>query len=39
MEDRILTQHPQKKKGVNIRQDKYEQVREAIEASLREEGV
>jgi len=39
MADRILTQHPEKKKGVNIRRDKYEQVRDAIEASLREEGV
>ena len=39
MEDRILTQHPKKKKGGNIQQDKYEKVRDAIEVSLREEGV
>ena len=37
MGDRILTQHPEKKKGVNIQRDKYEQVRDAIQASLREE--
>ena len=39
MEDRILTQHPEKKMGVNIQRDKYEQVRDAIEASLSEEGA
>ena len=39
MGDRILTQHPEKKKGVNIRRDKYEQVRDAIQASLREDGA
>lgn len=39
MDDRILTQHPEKKKGVNIRRKKYEQVRDAIEVSLREEGA
>ena len=39
MEDRILTQHPKKKKGVHIRRDKYEQVRDAIKVSLREEGA
>jgi len=39
MGDRILTQHPEKKKGVNIRRDKYEQVRDAIQVSLREEGA
>ena len=39
MGDRILTQHPEKKKGVKIQRDKYEQVRDAIQASLREEGA
>jgi hypothetical protein len=39
MEDRILTQHPEKKKGVNIRRDKYNLVRSTIEAPLREEGT
>ncbi|MEM9673130.1 MAG: hypothetical protein ACFB15_04560 [Cyclobacteriaceae bacterium] len=30
MEDRIKTQHPQGKQGVNIEKNKYEQVKEAI---------
>ena len=38
MEDRILTQHPQKKQGVNIRRDKYERMRRAIESVLENEG-
>lgn len=38
MEDRILTQHPENKKGVNIRRDKYDQVRAAIESALKETG-
>jgi hypothetical protein len=38
MEDRIMTQHPQKKSGVNIQRDKYEQVRSAIELVLRTNG-
>ena len=38
MEERIMTQHPEKKKGVNIRRDKYEQVRGAIESALKEDG-
>lgn len=39
MEERIMTQHPQKKSGVNIRRDKYEQVRAAIEDTLKENGA
>jgi len=38
MEERIMTQHPQKKSGVNIQRDKYEQVRSAIELVLKENG-
>lgn len=38
MQERILTQHPEKKKGVNIRRDKYDQMRRAIEAVLHAEG-
>jgi len=39
MEERIMTQHPQKKSGANIRRDKYEQVRAAIEEALHENGT
>jgi hypothetical protein len=39
MEERMMTQHPQKKSGVNIRRDKYEQVRAAIEDALQENGA
>jgi len=39
MEERIMTQHPQKKNGANIRRDKYEQVRAAIEDALQENGA
>ncbi len=39
MGGRILTKHPEKgKQGVNISRDKYEVVRAAIEACLREGG-
>jgi ABC-type Fe3+ transport system substrate-binding protein len=38
MEDRIMTKHPQKKSGVNIQRDKYEQVCAAIESALKENG-
>ena len=34
-----MTQHPEKKKGVNIQRDKYERVRDAIETSLKEDGA
>jgi len=34
MEDRIKTQHPQGKQGVNIEKNKYEQVKAAILAAL-----
>ena len=38
MKERILTQHPNQKKGVNIQRDKYEQVRGVIESALKEDG-
>ena len=34
MNERIMTQHPAGKRGVNIDRDKYEQIREAILATL-----
>ena len=34
MDERILTRHPEDKQGVNIRRDKYEQMRAAIKAVL-----
>ncbi len=34
MDDKILTQHPQGKRGVNISRRKYETVRDAITAAL-----
>ena len=34
MDDRILTQHPQGKRGVNISTQKYETVRDAIAVAL-----
>jgi len=37
MVERIMTQHPQKKQGVNIRQDQYEQMRGAIELALKKD--
>jgi hypothetical protein len=37
MDERMMTQHPEKKQGVNIRRDKYEQVRTAIESALKED--
>ena len=33
-----MTQHPEQKEGVNIRRDKYEQVRGVIESTLKEDG-
>jgi hypothetical protein len=30
MEERILTQHPENKQGVNISREKYEQIRDTI---------
>ena len=39
MEEKIMTQHPQKKNGANIRRDKYEQMRAAIEDALQENGA
>lgn len=36
MEDRILTQHPEGKAGVNISRDKYEQMRSAIVEIIKE---
>jgi len=38
MEERIMTQHPENKKGVNIRREQYEQVRGAIHLVLKEDG-
>ena len=38
MEDRILTRHPQGKRGVNISRQKYEVMRDAIIASLAASG-
>jgi hypothetical protein len=38
MEEKILTQHPQGKQGVNISRAKYETVRSAIIESLRTGG-
>ena len=38
MEERILTLHPEKKKGVNISRSKYDQIRSAIQAALEESG-
>ena len=38
MGDRILTEHPQGKKGVNISRQKYEAMRDAIIASLAASG-
>jgi len=38
MEDRIMTQHPEKKQGTHIRRDKYEQMYTAIEEVLQEQG-
>jgi hypothetical protein len=38
MKDRIMTLHPQGKRGVNIEQAKYEMVRDAIVGSLAEYG-
>ena len=38
MADRIMTQHPEKKKGVNIQRGKYEQICAAIESVLVEDG-
>lgn len=38
MEERILTLHPQQKKGVNIHRGKYEQIRSAIKSALKERG-
>ncbi len=37
--DRILTLHPQGKRGVNIEKEKYRIVREAIIGVLKEEGT
>jgi hypothetical protein len=37
--EKIQTQHPQGKKGVNISRAKYDQMRDAIEAVLREAGA
>ena len=34
MDDRVLTQHPQGKRGVNISRQKYESIRDAIAAAL-----
>ena len=34
MDDRVLTQHPQGKQGVNISRQKYESIRDAIAAAL-----
>ncbi len=38
MVERIMTQHPQKKNGVNIRRGQYEQMRSAIELVLKKDG-
>ena len=38
MDDKIMTLHPLGKTGVNISKAKYEQIREAILASIREHG-
>lgn len=37
-EEKILTRHPEGKKGVNISKDKYDIVKNAIEESFRENG-
>ena len=39
MEDRIKTQHPQGKQGVNIEKSKYEQVKAAILDTLSEKSL
>ena len=39
MEDKILTQHPEGKQGVNISRAKYEMVRLAILDAIRSQGV
>jgi hypothetical protein len=39
MSERIMTRHPEKKNGVNIQRDKYEQMRAAIEDALEENGA
>ena len=38
MEERILTQHPEGKSGVNISKEKYSHIREAIMESLSANG-
>jgi hypothetical protein len=38
MEDKILTLHPEGKKGVNISRAKYEMIRNAILAAIRSQG-
>lgn len=38
MEERILTKHPDSKRGVNIDKKKYDLIRKAIIQSLRTEG-
>jgi len=37
-EEKILTRHPEGKKGVNISKEKYETVKNAIVESFREKG-
>lgn len=39
MAERIMTRHPQGKAGVNIEREKYDQVREAILASIAARGT
>ena len=39
MEEKILTQHPEGKQGVNISRSKYEMVRLAILEAIRSQGV
>ena len=39
MEEKILTQHPEGKQGVNISRSKYEMVHQAILEAIRSQGV
>jgi len=39
MEEKILTQHPEGKQGVNISRSKYEMIRLAILDAIRSQGV
>ncbi len=39
MEEKIITLHPQGKKGVNINKEKYDLIKQSIVNTLREQGV